>query len=50
MTKMNFNSHKSWHVHSKGNRDRLEKVEQKKDEKDVKNINRKKREGKGKGL
>jgi len=25
-------------------------VEQKKDEKDVKNINRKKREGKGKGL
>jgi retinitis pigmentosa 9 protein len=34
--KMNFNAHKSWHVHSKGNKDRLEKVNQKKDEKDVK--------------
>jgi len=41
MTKMNFNSHKSWHVHSKGNRDRLEKVEQKADEKDSANLNKK---------
>jgi len=32
---MNFNSHKSWHVHNKGNQNRKEKVTQKQEEHDT---------------